>query len=292
MQLTAAIPATDIATTSTAWITVVNPSPGGGTSNFTSFSVTTPGPFGVAPSIVASGQNPAAYAVVSDFNGDGLLDLAVTSPGDNAVHVLLGNGDGTFQSPVAYATGTTPQGVLNGDFNGDGKLDLAVVNNGSNTVSIFLGNGDGTFQARMDLATGSGPSLGTVGDFNGDGNLDLAVGNTVDDTISVLLGKGDGSFQPRVDYPNCGGGRIRTADFNRDGKLDLAVSGCGVNASAVNILLGNGDGTFQAPLAYAVGNSTGGTSVADFNGDDKLDLAPQKLLHSFLGRCGANKLKP
>ena len=273
MQLTAAIPATDIATTTTALITVVNPSPRGGTSNFTSFSVTTPGPFGLAPSIVASGQNPAAYAVVSDFNGDGLLDLAVTSPGDNAVHVLLGNGDGTFQSPVAYATGTTPQGVLNGDFNGDGKLDLAVVNNGSNTVSIFLGNGDGTFQARMDLATGAAPSLGTVGDFNGDGNLDLAVGNTVDHTISVLLGKGDGSFQPRVDYPNCGGGRIRTADFNRDGKLDLAVSGCGVNASAVNILLGNGDGTFQAPLAYAVGNSTSGTSVADFNGDDKLDLA-------------------
>lgn len=122
----------------------------------------------------------------------------------------------------------------------------------------------------MDLATGAAPSLGTVGDFNGDGNLDLAVGNTVDHTISVLLGKGDGSFQPRVDYPNCGGGRIRTADFNRDGKLDLAVSGCGVNASAVNILLGNGDGTFQAPLAYAVGNSTSGTSVADFNGDDKL----------------------
>src|SRR6516164_2922227 len=118
------------------------------------------------------------------------------------------------------------------------KEYLTVVNNGSNTVSIFLGNGDGTFQARMDLATGAAPSLGTVGDFNGDGNLDLAVGNTVDHTISVLLGKGDGSFQPRVDYPNCGGGRIRTADFNRDGKLDLAVSGCGVNASAVNILLG------------------------------------------------------
>jgi hypothetical protein len=55
MQLTAAIPATDIATTTAALITVVNPSPGGGTSNFTSFSVTTPGPFGVAPSIVASG---------------------------------------------------------------------------------------------------------------------------------------------------------------------------------------------------------------------------------------------
>src|SRR5205823_3669811 len=52
--------------------------------------------------------------------------------------ILLGNGDGTFQSPATYATGSVPIGVIDADFNGDGRLDLAVVNNGSNTVSVFL----------------------------------------------------------------------------------------------------------------------------------------------------------
>jgi hypothetical protein len=44
---------------------------------------------------------------VGDFNGDGKQGLAVTK-GLNTVGVHLGNGDGTFQSPIIYATGSTP----------------------------------------------------------------------------------------------------------------------------------------------------------------------------------------
>ncbi len=42
--------------------------------------------------------------VTGDFNGDGILDLAVTNAGSNTVSVLLGNGDGTFQSAVFTTT--------------------------------------------------------------------------------------------------------------------------------------------------------------------------------------------
>ena len=65
---------------------------------------------------------------VGDFNGDGKLDLAVTNPYGNTVSVLLGNGDGTFQTPMDYATGELPYSLAVGDFNGDGKADLAVTN--------------------------------------------------------------------------------------------------------------------------------------------------------------------
>jgi hypothetical protein len=80
---------------------------------------------------------------VGDFNGDGKADLAVANYSDHSVSVLLGNGDGTFQTHVDYATGSGPDSVAVGDFNGDGKADLAVTNDYA--VSVLLGNGDGTF---------------------------------------------------------------------------------------------------------------------------------------------------
>ena len=63
--------------------------------------------------------------------------------------VLLGNGNGTFQTQQTFATGVGPVSVAVADVNGDGKLDLVVANRTSNTVSVLLGNGDGTFQAQQ-----------------------------------------------------------------------------------------------------------------------------------------------
>ena len=44
--------------------------------------------------------------MAGDFTGDGRTDLAVANFYDNDVSILLGNGDGTFQSPVTYAVGS------------------------------------------------------------------------------------------------------------------------------------------------------------------------------------------
>src|SRR5262249_59883305 len=81
----------------------------------------------------AVGASPSSVAV-GDFNGDGILDLAVTNAGSNDVSVLLGNGDGTFQAARSFAAGMTPFKVVVGDFNGDGILDLAVVSHSGTRV--------------------------------------------------------------------------------------------------------------------------------------------------------------
>ena len=73
---------------------------------------------------------------VADVNADGHPDLLLTSDeaggnGNNGgvVAVLLGNGDGTFQGAVNYASGGyLLRGVAAGDVNGDGRPDVLLAN--------------------------------------------------------------------------------------------------------------------------------------------------------------------
>jgi hypothetical protein len=66
--------------------------------------------------------------VVGDFDGDGVLDLAVANFGSSGLSVLLGVGDGSFGAEHRFGVGGATYSVASGDFNKDGKLDLAAVN--------------------------------------------------------------------------------------------------------------------------------------------------------------------
>jgi hypothetical protein len=228
------------------------------------------------------GPNFSSAVAVGDFNGDGFLDLAVTSdpqgvPG--TVAVFLGHGDGTFTTGESISVGVVPSDLLVADFNGDGIPDLAVTNL-DNTVTVLLGNGDGTFATTSSPAVGMLPYAVVAGDFNGDGILDLATancgdgcGNNIDDgTVTVLLGNGDGTFTNKS-TPSVGSTpqSIMLGDFNGDGLPDVAVVNQGSNT--VTVLLSNGDGTFTIGSTPAVGNHPTWLAVSDFNGDGIADLA-------------------
>jgi hypothetical protein len=213
----------------------------------------------------------AAAAVAADLTGDGIPDLTIPDGHANALYVLLGNGDGTFQPARAVAAGPAPEAVAVADLNGDGIPDLVAANHGGDTLSVLLGNGDGTFRAPRDFGVGSQPKSVAVADVNGDGMPDLVTANHGDDTASVLLGNGDGTFQPQQTqalgaYLDA----VAVADVNGDGTPDLVTANYGDDTASV--LLGNGDGTFQGPLSFPVGPQSDLAAVADLTGDGIPDL--------------------
>ena len=228
-----------------------------------------PAPTGTGPTSVAIG----------DFNGDGKLDLVTADKSINSISVLLGNGDGTFQSHTEYATGRNPVQVVVGDFNNDGKPDVAAADGGDGNVSILINSGNSklfptvTTPAVYTLCT----SL-VVGDFNGDHNLDLAVSSAKSNSVAILLGLGTGQFQTQVTYSTgaLSGGSpnpVAAADFNGDGHLDLVFANPG--DSDISVLLNNGSGVFSSTVTVnkTISQSPISLAAADFDGDGNLDLA-------------------
>jgi len=182
------------------------------------------------------------YLVSADFNGDGILDLALAW--DHGIYVMLGNGDGSFQKPRTVFSSTNFLGGCSfgpsffvTDFNRDGKADLAYCERdypqNKGKIWVLLGNGDGTFKKPTSLTVHpyQGAFSFGVGDFNSDGKTDLMAnywtsGNFNQSETDLFLGNGDGTFQPKkiINLPgqpyNAESG-IVPADFNSDGLLDF-----------------------------------------------------------------------
>ncbi len=230
-----------------------------------------------------SGGLTAISVAVADMNGDGKLDLVVADQciSSNNCHggvgILLGNGDGTFQTVKTFDSGVVfASSVAVADVNRDGRPDVVVSTGAScspnpcvGLISVLLGNDDGTLGAPQTYTSGGYEARQVVvEDVNGDGNPDLLVANQCadpncdsDGAVGVRLGNGDGTFRL---------GSLAVGDVNGDGKLDLLVVH---EPGPVGVLLGNGDGTFQAAQTYGSGGGLSiSIAVADVNGDGKPDL--------------------
>ena len=256
----------------------------------------------------ASFANPVSYGTVNspfavatgDINGDGKLDLVTADGPSNSLSILLGNGDGSFQT----ATTINPAGISDptalslADL-GNGHLDIVAANSANNTISVLLGNGNGTFGAPTNYTVGNSPRSVAVRDVNGDGKPDLVIANYGDNTVTVLLGDGAGAFQ-NVTL----GGAITGATFaspivitttstlglisgssvtvagvigntNANGTFTVMVlspTTFSLNGSTGNAPYGGGGTWTSTPLPSATGTTPDNVTVADVNGDGNPDL--------------------
>ena len=191
----------------------------------------------------------------------------------------------TFQKvDLSLGTGCSPYAIAVGDFNGDHKTDLAVLCR--QEILILLGNGDGTFHpGPTALSQPTGPfNSGSLvaADFNHDGLTDLALLQTTEsgqpNLIIVWMASGNGAFQPPTTVMSTmvfgSPGSALAADVNGDSFPDLLYfGGPSPLYSGPTLFVGQGDGTFADPKALYSGILPGDATVADFNGDGKLDIA-------------------
>jgi len=279
-------------------VTVVNITGGAGMISF--LKGNGDGTFQQARNAPVAGMFPGSFAL-SDFNGDGMHDMALVRSNEGMVSIHLGNGDGTFRAGASAAVPGLVS-VTAADFNGDGRFDLSAPTF-SQGVAILLGNGDGTFRAPVNYPAGRELTYVATGDFNRDGRLDLAVSSAANFLAHILPGNGDGTFRAATSYvlgndPET----LVIADVNADGNPDI-VAGEGIaellvgteDNGFITVLFGRGDGTFagaqalEVPSQDATRETSFSLASADFNGDGRMDVAVGKStghVGLLLGRAG------
>ncbi|HWW16042.1 MAG TPA: VCBS repeat-containing protein [Candidatus Dormibacteraeota bacterium] len=238
---------------------------------------------------------PPSAVAVADVDGNGTPDLALISGyvGGTTltVSILLGDGHGNFQPPVAQQTipASFPGQAYLVDVDGDGQLDLVLsieAPYGGSSSIVWLKNTGGSFAAPVTLASTYDNYYFAVADFNLDGKPDIvyvAPGTT--QSIHLLLNQGNGKFHDQV----AGGlngvvGVVNVLDFNLDGIPDLVVAVS--YGQQLYSFKGNGDGSFTQ---VAVLKTPGVTQLVtgDFDHDGFPDLAgpggnePAELLYFF-----------
>lgn len=214
----------------------------------------------------------------ADFNGDGVLDVAVANGGDS-VSVLKGLGLRRFDAPVVYTTGQYTTRIAAGDLDGDGDADLVVAamdySSSNGTVRVLTNDGHGAFTVGAAYTTAFNLGL-ALGDLDGDGKLDIVVGNRTSNLVSVFYNAGGGTFGARMDYPSGGQDGYDTAtpqlaDLDHDGALDLVTT---ANDGEVAIMLRRGSGYATTAVPLSSDTLISMTfEIGDFDHDGDTDVA-------------------
>lgn len=224
-----------------------------------------------------------------DVNGDGYLDLVVSSWENIQMQLYLGHGDLTFERGTQFgrrAAKLAQQGIMLVDYDSDGDIDLVLtghepVKDGIGPIALYRNDGAGGFVDATEQSgirfVDEGVNGWSFGDLDGDADLDAVIVSKQRTRIYRNIGEGRFLFAQEIDRGNF---TAVLADFDHDGDLDLYIGG------GEAIFANDGNGRFErhAPVGIVgTGNDGRATAVADFDNDGDLDIA-------LVSKRGANTL--
>jgi hypothetical protein len=217
----------------------------------------------------------SSNASIGDLNGDGNLDIVLVKGRHWQLtsRIFLGDGKGHFTPGQLLPSKATKSysGSL-ADMTKSGHLDMVLSNDAPDPKLVLLNDGKGKFSIG---GTYGKPEWETrnaaVGDLNGDGYPDIAVANRgMPSYVCMNDGKLHFDCYPLPDSPSAA--TVKIADMNGDGANDV-VYACRDSCQSV-VYLNDGKGGFPRKEPWGPAkSSTRAMAVADFNGDDYLDIA-------------------
>lgn len=220
-----------------------------------------------------SDPNVATTSLVAgDFNHSGKPGLVGCCGTNGTLEFQAGNGDGTFQSPVASpGAPDSPGDFTAADLTGDGNLDVVAIPTVSDDLSLYVwhGNGNGTFESPLTYPINDIPASVATGNFFGDGHVDIAVGEK-NGNIDLFRNEGNGTFVLDKSI-NLGGSSfgpifLAAGDLNGNGVSDIAATGY----TDVIALWNDGKGNFTQQALDTYHYPT--VSISRLNGDGQMDI--------------------
>ena len=226
------------------------------------------GGFSIAERLQGDSIGNVHDMVATDLNGDGTSELVLAGSAGTVIMRSLSQG-GFERTTLSSGAGLA---VAAADVELDGDQDIVVVRLSDRAVDIHYNNGDGTSFTRTRRNYGSVATVCTD-DMNGDGTPDLLLGVDGDDLNppknEVFYQQADGSFSSGGSFGASPISALVTGDVDIDGWPDvLTVNEAGVH----QLYLGSGGGGFALAPEQIVSTGMQHGVLADFNGDESLDL--------------------